>query len=112
MLKIIKLTCLVSLFFAGGLYVPLHAQEVKDSTVTVITPINKKVKGILVKGVVKNARTKLALSGINVAVEGFSAAITKNDGSFEIRVPNLGICKCIEDEKGQLRYIPISNQKY
>ncbi|MBP6460240.1 MAG: SusC/RagA family TonB-linked outer membrane protein [Crocinitomicaceae bacterium] len=111
MLKIIKLTCLVSLFFAGGLYVPLHAQEVKDSTVTVITPINKKVKGILVKGVVKNARTKLALSGINVAVEGFSAAITKNDGSFEIRVPNLEAILKISSEDFQAKVYALKKQE-
>jgi len=111
MLKIIKLTCLVSLFFAGGLYVPLHAQEVKDSTVTVITPINKKVKGILVKGVVKNARTKVALSGINVAVEGFSAAITKNDGSFEIRVPNLEAILKISSEDFQAKVYALKKQE-
>ncbi|MFV8376253.1 SusC/RagA family TonB-linked outer membrane protein [Flavobacterium sp. LB1P71] len=89
MLKIIKLTCLVSMFFAGELYVPLYAQKAQDSTTTAIPTINKKVKGILVKGVVKNAKTKVALSGINITVEGFSAAITNDDGSFEIRVPNL-----------------------
>lgn len=111
MLKIIKLTCVVSLFFAGGLYVPLYAQEVKDSTVTVITPLNKKVKGILVKGVVKNARTKLALSGINVAVEGFSAAITKNDGSFEIRVPNLEAILKISSEDFQAKVYALKKQE-
>lgn len=111
MLKIIKLTCLVSLFFAGELYVPLYAQEAKDSTVTVITPINKKEKRILVKGVVKNAKTKVALSGINIAVEGFSAAITKNDGSFEIRVPNLEAILTISSEDFQPKVYALKKQE-
>jgi cytoplasmic iron level regulating protein YaaA (DUF328/UPF0246 family) len=64
------------MFFVGELYVPLYAQETQDSTATAITTINKKVKGILVRGVVKNAKTKVALSGINIAVKRFSAAIT------------------------------------
>ena len=79
----------MSLFFAGGLYVPLYAQVSQDSTSTTVSPSNKKAKGILVKGVVKNAKTKQTLSGINIDAEGFSAAITNDDGSFEIRVPNL-----------------------
>ncbi|MBP6181732.1 SusC/RagA family TonB-linked outer membrane protein [Flavobacterium sp.] len=90
MLKNLQLTCLISIFFAGSLNVQLHAQTVQDSTVTAtIATTPKKVEGILVKGVVKNAKTKEGLSGINVVVKGFSAAITNNDGSFEIRTPHL-----------------------
>ncbi|MFV5690449.1 SusC/RagA family TonB-linked outer membrane protein [Flavobacterium sp. LT1R49] len=111
MLKIIKLTCLVSMFFAGELYVPLYAQEAQDSTTTAITTTNKKVKGILVKGVVKNAKTKVALSGINIAVEGFSAAITNDDGSFEIRVPNLEAILKISSEDFQAKVYALKKQE-
>ncbi|MFV5687683.1 SusC/RagA family TonB-linked outer membrane protein [Flavobacterium sp. ZT3R25] len=111
MLKIIKLTCLVSMFFAGELYVPLYAQEAQDPSTTAITTINKKVKGILVKGVVKNAKTKVALSGINIAVEGFSAAITNDDGSFEIRVPNLEAVLKISGEAFQAKVYALKNQE-
>ena len=89
MLKNIKLSCLAGLFFAGGLYVPMYAQQTQDSTATATTTINKKEKGVFVKGIVKSAKTKAVLSGINVTVDGFSAAITHDDGSFEIKVPNL-----------------------
>ncbi|MEN9908502.1 MAG: hypothetical protein RLZZ540_1651 [Bacteroidota bacterium] len=113
MLKIIKLSCLVSLFFAGGLYVPLHAQEVQDSIATVNPTINKtsNIKGILVKGVVKNAKTKAPLSGINVAVDGFSAVITNDDGSFEIKVPNLETLLRISGENFQTRLYALREQE-
>lgn len=90
MFKKLQITCLMSLFFAGGYNVELYAQTVQDSTVTSSpTPAPKIKKGILVKGVVKSAKTNLGLSGINVTVKGFSAAITNDDGSFEINIPHL-----------------------
>ena len=115
MLKNLQLTCLISLFFAGSLNVPLHAQTVQDSTVTVIAmPTNttpKKTEGILVKGVVKSAKTKGGLSGISVAVSGFSAAITNNDGSFEIRVPNLETILKISGENFQTKVYALKKQQ-
>ncbi|MBA0883582.1 SusC/RagA family TonB-linked outer membrane protein [Flavobacterium undicola] len=111
MLKIIKLSCLAGLFFAGGLYVPLYAQETQDSTAVAITKPNKTIKGILVKGVVKNAKTKAPLSGINVAVDGFSAVITNDDGSFEIKVPNLETLLKISGENFQTRLYALREQE-
>lgn len=111
MLKIIKLSCLVSLFFAGGLYVPLHAQVSQDSTSTTVASPNKKAKGILVKGVVKNAKTKQTLSGINIDAEGFSAAITNDDGSFEIRVPHLETLLKISGENFQTKVYALRRQE-
>ena len=66
MLKIIKLTCLVSLFFAGGFESQLYAQTAKDSTA--IVP-QKKAQGILVKGVVKSAKNNTALKGNNTVIK-------------------------------------------
>ena len=103
MLKIIKLTCLVSVFFAGELYTPLFAQESQNETTTAKTIIKSKTKEIIVKGVVKSAKTKAALSGINVAVDGFSAAITGDDGSFTIKVPNLEALLKISGEDFQTK---------
>ena len=111
MIKIIKLSCLAGLFFAGGLYVPLYAQEAQDSTAVAITKPNKTIKGILVKGVVKNAKTKAPLSGMNVAVDGFSAVITNDDGSFEIKVPNLEILLIISGENFQTRLYALREQE-
>ena len=111
MLKIIKLSCLVSLFFAGGLDVSLYAQETQDSTATAITNQNKTIKGILVKGIVKSAKTKAALSGINVAVENFSAVITNDNGSFEIKVPNVEVILKISGENFQTRVYALKGQE-
>lgn len=108
MLKIIKLTCLVSLFFAGSLETQLYAQAVQDSTAT--AP-QKKAQGILVQGVVKNAKTKAPLSGINIAVEGFSAAITEDDGTFEIGVPNLEALLTVSGQDFQTKVYAIKNRK-
>jgi TonB-linked SusC/RagA family outer membrane protein len=111
MLKNIKLSCLAGLFFAGGLYIPLYAQEVKDSTATATTTINNKVKGIFVKGVVKSSKTKAVLSGVNIAVDGFSAAITNDDGSFEIKVPNLEALLKISAENYQTKVYALRRQE-
>lgn len=111
MLKIIKLSCLVSIFFVGELYVPLYAQEAQDSTATTISTTKIKIKGILVKGVVKDAKTKKALSGINIAVEGFSAVITNDDGTFEIKVPNLDALLSINGQGFQSKVFAIKKQE-
>ncbi|OYX86024.1 MAG: SusC/RagA family TonB-linked outer membrane protein [Flavobacteriales bacterium 32-34-25] len=111
MLKIIKLSCVASLFFAVALDVSLYAQEAQDSTATAITNKNKTIKGILVKGVVKSAKTKTALSGINIAVEGFSAVITNDDGSFEIKVPNLEALLKISGENFQTKVYALRRQE-
>jgi len=109
MFKNLQLTCLISLFFAGNYGVQLYAQSAQDSTVTVITT-PKKIEGILVKGVVKNARTKGGLPGINVVVNGFSAAITKDDGSFEIRVPHLEALLTVSSEDFQTKVYPLKHR--
>ncbi|MEL1240934.1 SusC/RagA family TonB-linked outer membrane protein [Flavobacterium flavipallidum] len=111
MLKNIKISCLAGLFFAGGLYVPMYAQESQKPETTANTIINNKIKGILIKGVVKSAATKQALSGINISVEGFSAAITNDDGSFKIKVPNLETLLKISGENYQTEVYALRNQE-
>jgi len=108
MLKIIKLTCLVSIFVAGGLDAQLYAQTAKDSTA--IVP-QKDIKGILVKGIVKSAKTNTVLSGINITVKGFSATITNDDGSFEIKVPNLEAVLTISGQDFQTKVYAVRNRK-
>jgi TonB-linked SusC/RagA family outer membrane protein len=41
-----------------------------------------------VTGVVKNASTGQPLAGVNVFVPGFSSAITEDNGSYSVKVPN------------------------
>ncbi len=111
MLKKLQMTCLISIFFAGGLNVRLYAQDSQDSTATKTTtpaPIIK--KGILVHGVVKNAKTKLGLSGINVSVDGFSAAITDDNGNFEIKVPHLESLLNISGQDFQPKVFALNNR--
>lgn len=114
MLNNLKISCVVSLFFAGSLSMQLCAQTVQDSTMVVKvnpTATANNAKGIKVKGVVKSAKTKVGLSGINVAVDGFSAAITNNDGSFEVRVPNLDAKLKISGENYQTKVYALKKQK-
>lgn len=104
---------MVSVFCAGELYAPLYAQETQDSTAiakTINTTVNKKINGILVEGVVRNAKTQEALSGINVTVEDFSAVITNDDGSFKIKVPNLDALLKVTGENFQTKVYAIRNQ--
>ena len=114
MLKIIKLSCLASLLFAGGFVAPLYAQEAKDSTSTPTPIVLKKatsIKGISIKGAVKSAKTKQPLSGINIAVEGFSSAITNDDGSFEIKAPNLDAVLKVSGQDFQTKVYAIKKQE-
>ena len=113
MLKIIKLTCLVSMFFSSEFYTALYAQEVQDSIATEKPTINKStnVKGILVKGIVKSAKTRKVLSGINITVDGFSAVITNDDGSFEIKVPNLDAILKISGENFQTKVYALKRKQ-
>ncbi len=112
MFKNLQLTFLISIFFAGSLNVQLHAQTAQDSIATETKTITtkKEVVGILVKGVVKSSKTNEGLSGINVVVKDFSAAITKNDGSFEIKVPHLESILTVGGLDFQTKVFPLKNR--
>ena len=109
MLKNLQLTCAISIFLAGSLSVSLYAQNAQDSTATTVTAPKIK-KGIIVKGIVKDAKTKAGLSGINVVVKDFSAAITNDDGSFEINVPDLQALLTISGQEFQTKVFPLKNR--
>jgi len=110
MLKNLQLTCAISIFFAGSLSVSLYAQNAQDSTAATVTAPSKIKKGILVRGIVKDAKTKGGLSGINVVVKDFSAAITNDDGSFEINVPHLESLLTVSGQEFQTKVFPIKNR--
>ena len=110
MLKNLQLTCAISIFFAGSLSVSLYAQNAQDSTAATVTEPSKIKKGILVRGIVKDAKTKGGLSGINVVVKDFSAAITNDDGSFEINVPHLESLLTVSGQEFQTKVFPIKNR--
>lgn len=108
MLKILKLTSLLCILFLGGIDSNLYAQNISDST-----SVDSKIKdkGIQVIGLVKNAKTGKTISGINIAVKGFSAAITNEDGSFSINVPHLNSLLIISGQNYQTKVFPLSNRK-
>ncbi|WP_163408532.1 SusC/RagA family TonB-linked outer membrane protein [Flavobacterium ajazii] len=110
MLKNLQLTCALSIFLAGSLSTSLYAQNVQDSTATTVTATPKIKKGIVVKGIVKDAKTKAGLSGINVVVKDFSAAITNDDGSFEINVPDLQALLTVSGQEFQTKVFPLKNR--
>ncbi|NCU03318.1 MAG: TonB-dependent receptor plug domain-containing protein [Chitinophagaceae bacterium] len=60
----------------------LYAQQVKKDSITVTQNV------ISVTGVVTEAAGKRPLSGVRVEVKGFSAAITDDDGTFQLKVPS------------------------
>lgn len=70
----------------------IFAQEqdtVQYSTdTTTVAVVQKKIKGVQVKGTVINGTTGSPALGIRVSVEGFSASITDEKGNFTIVVPD------------------------
>ena len=85
MLKKLQLTCLLSILFFGGIDVGLYAQISPDSTSVKI----QSQDGINVRGLIKDAKTGKGISGISIAIENFSAAITNEDGTFSPNTTNI-----------------------
>lgn len=103
----------MSIFLVGGLNGRLFAQTLQDSIAVADTiKISSKIEnGILVHGVVKNVKTNQGLSGINVSIKGFSATITKDDGTFEINVPHLEALLTVSGPDLQTKIFPLKNRK-
>ncbi|PHS01337.1 MAG: SusC/RagA family TonB-linked outer membrane protein [Leeuwenhoekiella sp.] len=102
MLKKLQLTCFLSLLFCVALHRGLYAQETVDSTAV------QNKEGIEVKGYIKDATTGKGISGINLTVENFSAAISNEDGSFNIKVPNLNALLSISGQDYQSKVVPVT----
>lgn len=81
----------------------LYAQEDVDSTAVQVK------EGIEVKGFVKDATTGKGISGINIAVTNFSAAITNEDGSFSINVPHLNALITVSGLDYQTKTVPVNS---
>lgn len=67
-------------------------------------------KGITVSGRILDASTKAGLSGINVSVAGFSAAITNDRGRFHIRVPSLNFSLTVSAEGYQEKEVALKGR--
>lgn len=106
MLKKLQLTCLLSILFFGGIDVGLYAQISPDSTSVKI----QSQDGINVRGLIKDAKTGKGISGISIAIENFSAAITNEDGTFSIKAPHLNALLLVSGLDYQAKVFPINNR--
>ncbi|WP_379925732.1 SusC/RagA family TonB-linked outer membrane protein [Mariniflexile jejuense] len=106
MLKILQLTGLLCILLFGGIKMNLNAQTASDST-----KVKTQIKdGIEIVGLIKNAKTGKGISGINIAIKDFSAAITKEDGSFSIKAPHLNALLIISGQDYQTKVFPLNNR--
>ncbi|MFG6686704.1 SusC/RagA family TonB-linked outer membrane protein, partial [Mariniflexile sp. HNIBRBA6329] len=106
MLKILQLTSLLCILLFGGIESGLHAQSSSKSTIEGL----QTTSGIQIKGIVKNATSGKGISGINIAVKDFSAAISTEDGTFAINVPNLNSLLIVSGQNYQTKVYPLKNQ--
>ncbi len=106
MLKILQLTCILCLFLYGGVTQGLYAQSTADTT----DVASESSKGIAVTGIIKNAANGKGISGINIAVPNFSAAISNEDGSFSINVPHLNALLSVSGQEFQSKVHPLNNR--
>ncbi|MCX2679822.1 SusC/RagA family TonB-linked outer membrane protein [Galbibacter sp. EGI 63066] len=107
MFKILQLTGLFCILLIGSAGSNLYAQNVSDST-----SINSQSnKGIEVKGLIKSAKTSEGISGINISVKDFSAAISEDDGNFSINVPHLNVLLTVSGEGYQTKVFPLNNRE-
>ena len=84
----------------------LNAQTASDSTKVK----TQSKEGIEIVGLIKNAKTGKGISGINIAIKDFSAAITKQDGSFSIKAPHLNALLMVSGQDYQTKVIPLNNR--
>lgn len=85
------------------------AQTTTEDTLVLIQKTVK--KGFPLEGTIIDAATKKPAIGIRVQVEGFSAAITDNKGSFQLNVPAYDAVVLIEGEGYDARRIPLKGRK-
>ncbi|UAB82644.1 SusC/RagA family TonB-linked outer membrane protein [Zunongwangia sp. SCSIO 43204] len=109
MQKFLQLTCFISMFFVGTLRENLYAQITENISNTEDT-LSSPEKGILVKGIVRDAKTGIGISGINLASATFATAITKDDGTFSINVPHLDALLSINGQEYQSKVHPLKKQ--
>lgn len=107
MLKILQLTSLLSILLLSITEGNLYAQDNVDSN-----PTNAQSdKGIEITGQIIDAQTDKGISGVNVAVTNFSAAITDNDGNFTLKAPHLNALLTVSNENYQTKVFPLNNRK-
>jgi TonB-linked SusC/RagA family outer membrane protein len=64
----------------------------------------------ITKGVVIDASTKLPLAGIRVSVSRFSTEITKDDGSFSLKIPDVNAVLVVESPGYKSKMVPLKGR--
>ncbi len=78
---------------------------------TTVAAVSGQDKGVLVTGTIKEAAGGRPLAGINVSVQGYSAAITDNKGFFNIHVPEYDAVLTVSGQGYQTKEIPLKGRK-
>ncbi|MDP4289564.1 MAG: SusC/RagA family TonB-linked outer membrane protein [Bacteroidota bacterium] len=107
--KAAKRILLLSLFIGLTNVYSFAQNNSAKPTAPVVT--KQKSDGFKVKGVVKEASTGNGLSGINISVPGYSAAITDDKGNFTISVIGKSTVLMISGPGYQAIEVPLKGQK-
>jgi TonB-linked SusC/RagA family outer membrane protein len=70
-----------------------------------------KAKGAKISGIVKDAATGKAISGISVSVPLYSAAITDDKGHFTVTVPDFNTVLIVSGPNFQQKEVPVKGRK-
>ena len=100
----VSITALLLATDAGGAF----AQKAPQDTIQISR--SKIKKGVPLTGVIKDAATDKPIVGASVSVEGFSAAITDENGKFTVNVPNYQSSVLVTSEGFQTRYIALNGR--
>lgn len=68
-------------------------------------------KGYQVTGVIKDAATGKPVSGINISVFEYSAAITDEKGAFKVNIPNYNAILVLSGQGYQSKEVPLKGRK-
>lgn len=93
-MKIKKYICCLTLLLIGMITIPVHAQSGESMPYTI-------------KGTVRDAATKKPLAGINITVQGISSAITEDDGTYSIKIPEKNAILVVNENDYARRDIPV-----
>lgn len=107
----IRKTAAVSAFalVTGTLAAQTDATAADTSIVKLIKPAAPK-KGVPVTGTITDAVNGKGIPGVRIKVDGFSAAITDDQGSFSIQAPTYTSTLTIEGEGYDSRNVPLKGR--
>lgn len=110
-LKLVSVILWGSLLFPARLYAQESANRQLAPTDTTRHNDTARQKGISVSGRILDGSTKTGLSGINISVPGYSAAITNDKGRFHIQVPSLNFSLTVSAEGYQGKEVALQGRR-